>query len=68
LVAYSLGVQDHFEPWHTELLEVVRPDPFIPAIATATTMHDAGPYPVGGYLFREGWERYGRYGPSLYGD
>jgi hypothetical protein len=33
---------------HTELLEVVQPDPFIPAAATASAFTSYRPYPSGG--------------------
>ena len=44
---------------HTELLEVMQPDPFIPAAGTATPFTGLGTYPSGGVTSRPGdWERY----------
>lgn len=44
---------------HTELLEVAQPDPFIPAVGTASPFASYRAYPSGGVTSHPGgWERY----------
>ena len=44
---------------HTELLDVMLPDPFIPAAGTASATPSYGPSPSGGVNPHwDGWERY----------
>jgi len=59
VVAEATSWPDKPDYPHTELLEVAQPDPFIPAVGTASPFASYGPYPSGGVTSHpDGWERY----------
>src|SRR5258708_2448358 len=55
----GLASSDKSDSPHTDLMEVMLADPFIPVVGTASPFTHNGPYPAGGFNSWElnGWEQ-----------